>query len=258
MSAILHLIIFNADDFGLDADTFAATRELLDGGFIKSATIMTGRPMTAAAIAYAKDHQHEMSFGLHFNIAEWKPFCQAPIPSLIGRDGQFSKPVQQRLRALLGLLKAEDIAKEATSQLSFLRDHGLNISHVDSHGHLHKFPAVMNALRPVLQKFGIRRVRRPQTHYDNPRSYNQYLDRYCAKAFRGPEISTANFFNTRLYVEHWLSRFLENLPAGTTEIGIHPGRNETWRRVEFEALAQGRATQGLERANAQLSSFLDI
>jgi chitin disaccharide deacetylase len=258
MSATPRQVIFNADDFGLDADTFAATRELLDGGLIKSATIMTGRPMTDAAIAYAKDHQHDKSFGLHFNIAQWEPFCQKPVESLIDRSGQFSKPFQQRLRALLGLLKAEDIVKEATSQLSFLRDHGLNISHLDSHGHLHKFPAVMNALRPVLQKFGIRRVRRPQTHYNNPRSYNQYLDSYCATAFRGPEISTANFFNTRLYDEHWLSRFLENLPAGTSEIGIHPGRNETWRRVEFEALAQGRATQGLERANAQLSSFLDI
>jgi hypothetical protein len=48
------------------------------------------------------------------------------------------------------------------------------------------------------------------------------------------------------------------LPTGTTEIGIHPGRSEAWRRVEFEALANGRATQSLQRAKAQLSSFLDI
>jgi chitin disaccharide deacetylase len=258
MPAIPRSVIFNADDFGLDNDTFAATRELLDGGFIKSATILTGRPMTSAAIAYGKAYQDNMSFGLHFNIAEGEPFCKTPVPSLVDRTGCFAGPLRQRIRALAGLLQEKDIVAEAESQLSYLRDHGLLISHLDSHGHLHKFPPVMRALRPVMQRFGIGRVRRPQTHYDNPRSYNRYLDLYCSRVFCGPEATTRSFFNTRLHEENWLSRLLERLPDGVTEVGIHPGRAETWRRIEFEALASGRAVTALAQAKANVSSYHDI
>ena len=40
----------------------------------------------------------------------------------------------------------DDIKIEAIAQVSYLKDFGINISHFDSHGHLHKYPQISNKL----------------------------------------------------------------------------------------------------------------
>ena len=251
-------IIFNADDFGLDADTVAATQSLLLANHIKSATILVGQPATAAALDFARKHQKDQSFGLHFNMAEWLPPSGQPRPSLTGKHGQFNSPIKQRLKALTGAFNPEDVAAELEFQLACLRDCGLRISHVDSHGHLHKFPAVLKAMSPVLARFGITRLRIPQTHYDNPRLYNRALDGYCRRAFRGRKGITDYFFNTRIHQPNWLGDFLEKLPPGTTEIGIHPGKIEPWRKIESEAVLQAGNQHLLQNMAVGNISYLDI
>jgi chitin disaccharide deacetylase len=225
-------LLINADDFGFDADTYAATKSLFERGVVRSATILVNYPNTDAAMSFAKIHAKDYSFGLHFNIAEQSPVSRTPVPSLINAHGQFRGAISQRLRALTGLLDPADIAREAEAQLAILADYGITPTHIDSHGHFHKFPPVLNALRPVLERFGIKRARRPQTLYDNPTFYNNFLDKYCNRRFSGVA-STDNFFNTRSHDSQWFHRFLSMLPQGTSELGIHPGHNETWRHAEF-------------------------
>jgi chitin disaccharide deacetylase len=251
-------LLINADDLGFDADTLGATTGLMTAGAIKSATIILGYPESAAAMAFAQDHQRDFSFGLHFNIAEGRPLSSRPVPSLVGPDGQYRGPIQQRLRALAGLLRAADVASEAEAQLGILADHGVTPSHIDSHGHLHKFPPVLRALRPVMKRFGIRRVRLPQTAYDNQRVYNRLLDQHCRKAFTASDLSTtSSFFNTRSHAPDWLDRFLADLPQGLAELGVHPGHGEDWRAAETAPLASGLADR-LKKADVRLISYHDV
>lgn len=251
-----HLVI-NADDFGYDADTYSATVALLERGAVRSATILVNYPETEAALRFAKAHGKALSFGLHFNIAEQSPIARDPVPSLVDGSGQFRGAIVQRLRALTGLLDPADIAREADAQLGFFADHGITPTHIDSHGHFHKFPLVLAALRPVLDRFGIKRVRRPQTLYDNQTFYNGLLDAHCNRGFRGVA-STDHFFNTRRHDADWFSRFLARLPQGVTELGIHPGCTEEWRIAEYLPFKSDDVLDLVAKSKAELISYHDI
>jgi chitin disaccharide deacetylase len=251
-------LLINADDLGYDADTFATTTALMHAGALKSATILVGYPESSAAMAFAKTHARDFSFGLHFNIAEGTPLAPQPVPSLVGPDGQFRSPIPQRLRALTGLLRADDIAREAEAQLTLLADHGVTPSHIDSHGHFHKFPRVLAALQPVLRRFGIRRLRLPQSLYDNERVFNRLLDAHCLRGVPADASTTDGFFNTRSHADGWFERFLGRLPDGTTELGVHPGSIEDWRVAEAQPLAAAAASGELAARGIRLISYHDL
>lgn len=248
-------LIINADDFGYDADTFIVTKSLMNKRIVQSATIMVGYPNSDDAIAYARRHMDEMSFGLHFNIAEGRPIGRKVPTSLIGSDGHFRGPMQQRLRALAGLMDPQDIVNEAEAQLSILADAGLKMTHFDSHGHFHKFPHIIRAVRPVLARFGIHRVRLPQTQYDRPTLYNKRLDSYCQKRMPTDLKTTSGFFNTRDHAATWLSSFLQSVPNGIMELGVHPGTSEEWRRREAEPLLSDNLLPLIEALKIKLTSY---
>lgn len=231
-------LLINADDLGFDEDTFSVTTRLMDAGVVRSATILLDHPLTDAAIAYARANAQRCSFGLHFNIAEGRPLGGKSRPTLTVADGTFAPPIRQRLNALASRLAPVDIAAEAETQLGYLADHGVKPTHLDSHGHMHKFPAVLAALKPVLARHRITRIRLPQTLYDNQRFYSRFLDRFCMRPFRADASfhTTDHFFNTRRHDDQWFERFLRQLPAGSTELGVHPGSAEHWRRVEAAPL----------------------
>lgn len=252
-----HLII-NADDFGYDADTFETTKTLMDKRIVQSATIMVGYPASHDAIAYARCHMDEMSFGLHFNIAEGRPISPKRPNSLIDHDGNFRGPLQQRLRALSGLLDPQDIADEAEAQLAILADNGLKMTHFDSHGHFHKFPHVMNSVKPILQRFGIKRVRIAQTQYDRPTAYNMWLDSYCRRKMPPGFGTTSGFFNTRTHSETWLSTFLLSLQPGIMELGVHPGTTEDWRRNEAFPLLSDTLLPMIDGLKVNLTSYHSV
>jgi chitin disaccharide deacetylase len=253
----LRRLIINADDFGYDTDTTAVTAKLLRQGIVRSATILLGFPESEAALKFASIHSDSCSFGLHFNIAEDRPLAQYPVPSLVNASGQFRGAISQRLRALTGQLHPADIAREAETQLGICADHGVKLSHIDSHGHFHKFPLVLAALRPVLARFNIKRVRRPQTLYDNPRFYNRLLDAYCNRGFNG-FASTDHFFNTRSHDPDWFERFLTKLPNGITELGIHPGHAENWRIAEALPFEKEGLSERIVAQDIDIWSFHDI
>lgn len=249
-------LLINADDLGLDEDTLTTTTRLMDAGHLRSGTILVGYPCTDAAITYALANPHH-SFGLHFNIAEGRPLSRRAA-SLVDRQGRFRGPIAQRLRALAGRLDPDDLRAELEAQLAVLADHRLTPSHLDSHGHFHKFPRVIDALRPTLRRFGIRKVRIAQTRYDNPRFYNTALDRYCTAAIRPGFVTTDGFFNTRRGDDGWFDRLLGDLDAGTTELGVHPGTQEAWRRIEAAPLGSPDLLGTLAAHGVTLISYHDV
>src|SRR3954452_2358023 len=139
-------IITNADDFGQNADTVVATIDCFQRGALTSASIMPRMPATAQAIDFARANP-QFSFGVHLTfVRETDATPEAPlsppvdVPDLVDpADGRFAASDTIRWRALLNRVSVEQIAREVTAQLAFVRDQGITLSHVDSHGHLHKF-----------------------------------------------------------------------------------------------------------------------
>ena len=253
-------LIINADDFGLSRNTFDWTVKGFERGVLTSATIMAGMPMTAAAVAYAKAHP-EFSFGVHLTLVDEKPLSPAgKIPSMVDPSTGMLWPTRQFIiRNFLGLVKVEDLVREMSAQVGALRDLGLSISHFDGHGHNHRLPRSIKALKIVAGKFGVRKTRRTQ-------------DLACGKlgflsrVVNGPmqhRLERAGFETVDHFLMNaghtadpdWFGAALRVLPEGVTEIGVHPGDDEPWRRIEIGELYSFERG-AFQNAGITLASYL--
>lgn len=235
-------LIVNADDFGYSDDTVAATIRCFERGGLTSATIMAAMPAVAPAIAWARAHP-EFSFGAHLTIGgspeggERPLLDPARVPSLVDADGRFLMGDVIKKRAFSKSLADADLDAEMTAQLGFLRDHGVPISHVDSHGHVHKFGQFVAALERVLPAFGVRRVRRGQNVWIRRpwRSPTYLVGGLWHPSIRRRFTTTDRFFMPTCPSDTAAAmRVVERPGRGTLEIGVHPGSAEPWRRAEAD------------------------
>lgn len=228
-------LIVNADDFGYNDDTFDATVSCFEGGLLTSATILAGMPASALAYDYAKQNRKRFSFGLHLNLAEGRPLS-GHRRSLCHSDGTFRNERAQRFRGMFGLLWERDIRTEFRHQLTELLDHGVKVSHVDGHFHLHKLPFVIRAIKKEMQHFGIHWVRRPQNLYPDKQRRGA-MNKLLLQQFRGLRYPDY-YIGADTRGTDWHQRIPDVLPAGVTEISIHPGYRVPWRKKEAEPFLQ--------------------
>jgi hypothetical protein len=240
-------ILLTADDFGFSADTVRATIECCERGALTNASLMARMPATAEALAYARTRP-DLSFGVHLTLLSdgpERPVCApAEIPALVDADGRFLGSNTVRLRLLLRRLPVAQIEREVAAQLALVRDSGVSIAYVDTHGHTHKFAPFREALLRVLPRFGVRRVRSVQDLYlRRPlRSPTYWLGRLWRRALRARFVTTDHFYmpasaGDREWVDALLGR-IGGRPDATLEIGVHPGHDEPWRDAERRAVQE--------------------
>jgi predicted glycoside hydrolase/deacetylase ChbG (UPF0249 family) len=160
------------------------------------------------------------------------------VPALVDDRGMFLPSQKVRVMALLDRFPVEQAARETEAQIRSLLDRGVRISHVDSHGHLHKFGPFRKALAAVLPKLGISRVRSVQDVYlKKPyKSFTYWFGPLHRARIRSLFDTTDAFYMPSsawdLDWERPLLRRIGSLVADTIEVGVHPGYAEDWRAVE--------------------------
>ncbi len=256
------LLIVNADDFGFSDDTVEATIECFERGVLSGATMMPSMPAFEKAAAFAREHP-EFSYGLHLCLTDECPVSDpAEIPTLIAPGGRFWTTSEFFKRVLTGRLARLDIRREMLAQLGRMNDVGVPVRHIDAHGHVHKAPIVLRALYGVVEEAGIVTVRRTQNlFYRRPR-FSQWCGNSLANRFIRLLGRTTDYF---LMVAgalhngdtHWWEQCIERLPQGVTEIGIHPGWDEPWRRLDSMPVLE-RGHQYLKDAGIRLINFNDL
>jgi len=239
----MHLIL-NADDFGASSETVTATVECFERGILTSASIMPGMPATKEALEFAQSHP-ELDFGVHLTFVgdeQERPLTPPEqIPALAKPSGRFRRTRDQRIRALLRRLPVEQIEHELARQLDAIRHEGVEITHVDSHRHMHKLPSFREALERVLPRFGIRRVRAVQDVYlRRPITSPTYWlgSRWQASLARSFATTDHFYMPTSASDDRWerpLLAQVRRLTGTTMEIGVHPGL-ESWRNDERSSL----------------------
>lgn len=233
-------IVVNADDFGASAETVAATIEAFEEGALTSATIMATMPAADEAIAFARGRP-DLSFGVHLTfVGDGNERCAADpgdISGLVDEAGRFPSAKPVRLRALLRRLPVDEIEREISAQLSLVRRSGVEISHVDSHRHLHKLAPFRAALRRVLPGFGIERVRSVQDVYLTRAllGATYWVGSMWRRPLRRSFRTTDHFYMPASTGDlGWadeLLRRVDELPGATLEVGVHPGP-DGWRADE--------------------------
>ncbi len=242
-------VILHADDFGYDKDTTAATIELLDSGCLSSASIMATMPAAAEAMAYAAKHP-DHSYGVHLTYVDGlKPAFLGNGTSLTDDNGLFYLSNDVRKKAILFKLEKKEIVEESIAQIETILSSGVKISHLDSHGHLHKYPSFLAALPEIKKRSGIQRVRRVQNVFiQKPCLSPTTLLNFCFDWRIAHTCKTTDYFymSANNMDTGWADAILkqmELLPQNAIiEIGVHPGcvntEDERWRIAEYNDIKE--------------------
>jgi len=219
---VCQAIIVNADDLGISEEVNDASFTRIADGRITSATIMANGPAARQAVKLALQFPR-CSFGVHLNLTQFEPLTGgSSARQLVNEQGRMSR-ANERTRPTMGLLAAA--CEEFCAQIAYLAAHGLRISHLDSHNHIHTRPLFFLALKYAQRRSGIRRVRLSKNFYlpDCPcppdlrwkkHAYNLALQRL----YRTQTTDTFTEFLT-----YYRADTARKRTAGLIELMVHPG-----------------------------------
>ncbi len=153
-------IIINADDFGLCDGVNKAVTQAHTEGVLTSATIMANMPAAEEAVKIAKKLP-SLGVGVHLNLFEGRPVSKdSCVDCLLDADGRFAFSQVKLSLLSIGRHKIRNaIRTELTAQIQWVIDSGLAPTHLDSHKHIHSFPAVFPIVCELARRFRIAAVR---------------------------------------------------------------------------------------------------
>jgi len=235
-------LIINADDFGYSDHTVGWTVKCFEAGVLSSATIMVGAAAVGRAVEFAKENP-QWSFGLHLCLTDERPLClPSEIPSMVTHEGLLWPTRVFMIRSALGMIRREHLEKEIRAQVKSLCDLGVHMSHLDGHGHIHRMPFVMRSLITLAKEIGMTCIRPAQDlYYQTPRCpAGRWLNSWVNRSLRTSFFAPDHFLMTsgKITAENafWFRDVVKRLPEGCTEIGVHPGMDEPWRKLDTECL----------------------
>lgn len=163
-------LVVTADDFGL---TEGVNRAVVTG---HRAGIVTSTSVLAVGRAYPEAAElarstPTLAVGVHLAaVGEDPPLLPAArVRSLVDRDGRFPLTYREVLaRAALGRLDPDDVRREFRAQITRVLEDGVRVTHLDSHQHLHLWPAIGRVVADLAREFSIPVVRLPRSHRLGP------------------------------------------------------------------------------------------
>jgi hopanoid biosynthesis associated protein HpnK len=255
-------LIVNADDFGLTSGVNRAVSELHAAGVLTSTTLMANERATDEAIGIGLTTR-SLGVGCHVVLIDGTPVLPArQIPSLVdARTGRFPFSLGLFVAKLFsGRIQAAEIEAEAAAQIALLQSRGLHLTHVDSHKHVHMFPAVLKPILRAAKAADIGAVRNPfepvwamratpraalvrRAEETVLRSLEPTLRRTIADQGFATTDGTVAVVGTGSLDARMVRSLIDQLPAGTWELVTHPGyADEDLRRIRT-CLQESRAVE---------------
>ncbi len=277
-------LIVNADDFGLHEMINDGIIQAYRQGCVTSTTLVAGGNAFEHAVRLS-ERCPTLGVGVHLTLVGSRPVSQHNIGSLLNRNGSFWDDYLTFTRHYLqGRINTAHIETELSCQLQKTVAHGINISHLDSHQHLHVLPGFPRIVSRLARKFGVTKIRIPAepiflfyaTNHSWRKSLNRTLLTTCAQGVRSQYQSNGlrspeHFFGMLSggqTTEPALLSIIDQLPNGTSEIMVHPGRDNTrlnavfhWNYhwwEELEALRSAATFTRLHERGVQLINYWDL
>ena len=115
-------------------------------GSVTSTTLMVNGAAAEHAAALAAQYP-ALGVGLHFNITLGRPIADAgSVKSLVDEYGFFYPRSVLARRLLCRLVSTSELRRELNAQFARMQALGLRATHIDSHQHLHVFPACFDVV----------------------------------------------------------------------------------------------------------------
>jgi hopanoid biosynthesis associated protein HpnK len=246
-------LIVNADDFGLTRGVNRAIAELHRAGVLTSATLMAHAAATADAIEIALATP-SLGVGCHVVLVDGDPVLSPSrdIPNLADPiNGRFRPSLSSFLLWLYGprsrftshARRSAEIEAEAAAQIALLQGRGLHLTHIDTHKHVHMFPAV---LRPILRAaraarisvvrnpfepaWSLRATNRAPWHRRKQVAFLRRLEPAFQRIVAEEGFTTTDgaigVLATGTLNATTVQSLVQRLPPGTWELVTHPGYND--------------------------------
>jgi predicted glycoside hydrolase/deacetylase ChbG (UPF0249 family) len=153
-------LVVNADDFGISAAVNDGIIAAHRSGIVTAASLMAVGRAFEHAVAWCR-HVPSLDIGVHLTLVAGTPLRQQES-SLTCDDGRFPADIGAFLRRYLGgAVRPADIELELGAQIERVLDHGLRVTHLDSHQHVHALPGIAARVMGLAARYSIPFVRAP-------------------------------------------------------------------------------------------------
>jgi len=202
-------LILHADDLGASRAVNDSVFRLLEEGRITSASILANGPEFADAVRRARNFP-SCSFRVHLNLTEFAPLTGVVCDS------------------------SARVFREWTLQIERVRRAGIEVTHLDSHHHVHTSWSLFPALKRLCREQGIQKVRLRHTFTTAGRVSRLRIGVHWCNARLRRHFTTTDEFGA-------FEAFTPNLfeKDRTVEVMLHPGHprylqeTETFLRSEL-------------------------
>jgi chitin disaccharide deacetylase len=233
------LLIVHADDLGFSHSVDAAAIKALESGSVTSASLMVPCPWFPEMVDYAKAHP-EVDFGLHLTLTSERTFYRwGPVASrdqvatLLDATGYFRRDWTEST-----IIDPAQVEIELRAQIDRAHAMGLKPTHLDSHQ--------FRLLQTDKDLFAV--FLRVAHDYKLPALIprNWFAEHPYLQALVGPDdivIDQVVTITPDVTPDHWAAFYdnaIKSLPAGVTELVIHPGFDND----ELQAMTRERPTWG--------------
>lgn len=226
-------LILNADDYGWDKNATEGILQLVEAGKIQNVTILANH-CSSEDLKAIHQYSSKISCGLHVCLNEGAPLYRSIFSSLQDESGNFHTSSQLFRKAVFGKIKYTDVYAEIKAQHDYLKDHGLELTHADSHQHIHQYPFLSGMITHALSEVGIQKVRNcmPYTIYDRRRVILQgfsFFTQKNLKSFKHPDILVTDFTDLEISFEKRVPEILKSIIQSsyqTIEWMCHPGLSD--------------------------------
>lgn len=274
-------LIINADDLGLNECINNGIIDCYKNGILTSATIMANMPVFNHAVELIKQNRG-LGVGVHLNITTGKPLNQlSDVSYVIDKNGFFLKNPFLLIRKVWGKKKCLDqIEKEFRAQIKKTLAAGIEVTHLDSHKHIHCYPAIYSVVVKLARDFGIKKIRHINEEISHLFPFRSMLNTVVLNFLSHNNMRNLREFNILhpdfsfgillcggLNVYNF-EKILKDLKDGTTEIMVHPGfcceklRQTSFliksREEETRILLSQRIKDTIKQENIKLISYREL
>lgn len=237
-------LIVNADDFGMSIGISDGIYLAHRYGFLTSTSMMVNMAASDYAIGRLA-RCPQLGVGIHLNVCQGSPLMPAhTVRSLVDESGQFHPPDVMARRLTRFQISSRELEAEFRAQIQWLKRYVCEVTHADSHQHMHLFPGAVRAFARAVAAEHVPCVRASrcctwprETKLGGPHEgtplrrvavqlYRRAVQSTVLAKFKSPTsriaFSSAARKKPGSLDSSWESTF-DHLAPGTYELTCHPG-----------------------------------
>lgn len=144
-------LIVNADDFGYCESVNYGIISAHRNGIVTSTTMMANMPGFDHAVNLLKENKN-IGCGVHMTLSCNRPL-NSNFKSLVDENGMFHRRINEEI---INKIDLDELYYEFCSQIDKVKNAGVEITHLDSHHHVHTIPYFKDVIKSILDKYNLK------------------------------------------------------------------------------------------------------